>query len=582
MAIGLTLLIAGVSAPDPTEASARPRLCWRQVDELPAGPVGPARPEEGRPDRLSVTDGAHAPIGLELAPTGRGRASRTQFTTRGVDPQLFVRWPGGGLTWIWARGPVAGMRHLTVGLQDTAPAACVVRGDGAAVLVIEAVSETGQSTCLAWSIAGGAESAPAERSTGCFPVDVPQLVGRTLAEARSILGDLDLVPGTIVGRPAGQPVTSVLSQDPAADSGVELATGDGIDLVIVSERLVRVPAVVGRSVAEARSLLEPLSLGLAAASGGAPVELAAVLDYEVERQDPEAGGSLATGSRVTTEVAFRLPELGGMQMSEALRELHERGLRTASGSYESLPGETAAAYEVALHRPGANELVAHGQEVALEAQTATPRLRGLTLGAAQRRVRDRGLELQRQSAPPADAASERVRVQQPAAGEPLAPGSAVSVTMGVLTPDIEGATVGDAFERLSARGLRLSLSDGTAVERWTQGSVGNRLAAQRPRPGTVTAAGTAVTAELAIQVPNLLWRDPADAAAQLGELGLGYSRPRPRTERQPAPERGGTGIPRRARGWPPASRYISSWARALPRPRPSHVGPGSRWRSSSP
>lgn len=526
----MTLLAVGAWATEATAAGPRPKLCWRHVEQLPAGRARLQRPPDPRADRILVTDGAHPVVSLGLPPAGSSSRSgrRSHLVVRGDDPQLFVQWPRGGLIWIWARAPLSGIRRLTVGVETRSPSACISRGDGGAALVVEAVGENGERTCLSWAVAAAPELRPGGNSAACVPVDVPQLVGRPIAQARSILEDLELAVGDLEGRPAGQPVNLVLSQDPASGSGIALATGDSIDLTIVSEQLVGMPPIVGYSVAEARSILDPVGLELAVNSGGIQVDLDRVHDYEVEKQRPEAGAMQAVGSRVSADVAWRLPELSGMPVVEALRQLAQSGLRARPSGFGLLAPEVAAAYEVAIHRPGAGELVAYGQQVEIDAWTAVPNLRGLTPAQAQRRLGGRGLQLQRSTEAPAEIASERIRNQSPRAGGLLAPGSVVAVTVGVLTPDIEGASAAQATRRLSARGLKLALSGpGAAVGRRPGTSAGYRLVAQRPRPRALAAAGATVTAELEIQVPNLLWHDAAEAQARLAELGLGSARPQP-------------------------------------------------------
>lgn len=529
LSFGIVLVLTAPLVATASEDVSTPRVCWRHLAEPPAGLSGRAGLRAAAGEPLRVSDGAHPAVSLRLPGGGEeGGEARSRLTTRGVHPQLFVGWPGGRLTWIWAREPRLGMRYLRASLAPAAPTGCVARGDGGPALVVEAVAEGGRRTCVAWPIAAGAGGGSTARPSVCLPAVVPRLIGKTLAEARSILEDHDLAVGVIQQRPAAQPIGVVVEQDPAAGSGAWLATGDGVDLVTASVQLVAVPSLVGRSVGAARSVLAPLGLGLAPTSAGSLVEAAGVSDYDIDSQDPEPGGSLAVGDQVTAEVSLRLPDLRGLPVGAARTELRRLGLEPSTGDLERLAPEAAAIYRVGAHRPPGGEPVRFGGRVEIEARTSTPNLRGLTPARARRRLRASGLEMRRRSAPPPDAASERVRRQRPAAGDELAPGSEVAVTLGVLAPDIQGATLAEARRRLVARGLRLRLGDDAAEAVEPPDSVAHRLRGQRPRPGTLVGAGSPITASLEIQLPNLLWRDAFEAETFLSGLGMAVPRPRPR------------------------------------------------------
>ncbi len=476
-----------------------------------------------------MTDGAHPPVRLGLATTDGNRpVSRSSLTTRGVDPQLFVQWPDGTLTWLWARAPLTGMRRLTVSREAAPPPDCIARNEaGGEVLAFEAIDEDGQRTCLVLDTASSARAD--ERRTRCVPVGIPHLVGRPLAEARSILAALDLTVGDLEEVSSREPNTVVVVQEPAVGSAREIATGDPIHLVVSRQEMVAMPSIVGRLVATARDVLAPLSLDLVASSGPSRVELDRVLDYQIDSQDPESGVMVPAGSQVASQVALRLPELLGQPVAEAVGRLRASGLRpVVGGAVEGIAPDVAAAYTVAAQRPDRGEPALFGQEVFLEARTPAPDLGGLSPAAASRLLAERGLRLRRRSPAPADAGSERVRSQRPPAGDPASPGAAILVATSVLAPEIEGATVDDARARLATRGLRLAVRDGAASERLAGDSVAYRLAAQQPPARASVATGTAVAASLEVEMPNLRWRDPADAEAVIQALGLDFGRPQPR------------------------------------------------------
>lgn len=518
----MPLAAVGQTAPQ----APAPILCWRGSQS--AVDVAPG------PGEIAVTDGAHPVAWLSRPGVGqRRRGTRDRLTVRSNFPQLRLHWPGDAAVWIWARERVAGIYELTASVEEAVPDRCADRGAGAgAVLVVEAVSEARAGTCVAWPLAAAPGGGDPSRRTTCFPVGVPDLVGRPLAEAESVLESLDLLAGTIDERPAREPATVVLEQDPAAGPGRELATGDAIDLVVAGQRLVAMPDLLGLEIGRAVALLTPLDLGLVARSAGAEVAMERVAGYSIEAQDPAADSLVPAGGTATVDLSLRLPDLRGRPAIEAVSWLRERGLSPTLAGFE-LPAEPREAqpYSVSRHLPAAGEPVQLGGTVEIAVAIAVPELRGLSPAAARRALEGRALRLRRSSPAAGDAGAERIRSQNPAAGERLPPGSEVSAGVLVLVPDLAGATVDEATRRLTARGLRLELGGTAELERWRTESRDHRLEGQRPRPGALVAAGTTVVADLSVRLPNLLWTSAAAADADLRDLGLDPKRPRPRVPR---------------------------------------------------
>ncbi|WP_432547799.1 Stk1 family PASTA domain-containing Ser/Thr kinase [Kineococcus sp. SYSU DK004] len=132
-------------------------------------------------------------------------------------------------------------------------------------------------------------------SLGRQPIDVPDVTGDTVAEARAALEDAGLVVGgTREETSESVPAGAVVSQDP--DDGT-LFRGDAVDLVVsTGPPLVEVPAVQGRQVADARAALEEL---------GFRVRVENVLGGifgTVRSSDPDAGRAVPRGSTITLTV----------------------------------------------------------------------------------------------------------------------------------------------------------------------------------------------------------------------------------------------------------------------------------------
>ena len=134
-------------------------------------------------------------------------------------------------------------------------------------------------------------------SNGSEPIDIPNVVGQPLAEAKARMGDAGLV--TTVREetaPAGTPSGQVTATEPAVGTTVQV--GSTVTLVVSKNTgPVRVPDVVGMGQQEAVATLQGVGL-LPATVNQLPI---VVLD-KVYAQDPPAGSSLPPGGTVTLTI----------------------------------------------------------------------------------------------------------------------------------------------------------------------------------------------------------------------------------------------------------------------------------------
>ena len=127
---------------------------------------------------------------------------------------------------------------------------------------------------------------------------MPQLVGLTsLDSVRLALSDANLQLGTIKEKASSQPTGYVLAQDPPEGTQVEAGSMIAIS---VSSGQVRVPAVIGVSVAQARSDL---------VQAGLDAQIVEQLDDTVPTgtvlaQSPLPGTAVDRGTLVTITVAI--------------------------------------------------------------------------------------------------------------------------------------------------------------------------------------------------------------------------------------------------------------------------------------
>lgn len=181
------------------------------------------------------------------------------------------------------------------------------------------------------------DPAPAERirsndsvsltvSNGPETVKVPDLKGRTLADARARLKKAGLAAGMVTRDfdedvPKGQVVTT----DPAA--GTERHGGSAIALTVSRGRPVEVPDVTGSSLQDARDELEDAGLKVKVAERRVASEFD---EGQVAAVSPGEGERLAEGDTVTVTVSrgrkqVKVPDVVGEKAGDARKTLEAAG-----------------------------------------------------------------------------------------------------------------------------------------------------------------------------------------------------------------------------------------------------------------
>ncbi|MEU1279051.1 Stk1 family PASTA domain-containing Ser/Thr kinase [Streptomyces sp. NPDC005805] len=156
---------------------------------------------------------------------------------------------------------------------------------------------------------------------------VPSLIGTTEAEARAKLEKAGLDAGAVQRRfSESVPRGSVLGTDPAANERIR---GNGSVTLILSRgpRIVEVPAVAGKPLAEAREALRKAGLapGVVTREFDETVQQGSVI-----RTDPEAGSNRSPDSAVSLVVSrgapVEVPDVTGDTEADARAELEAAGL----------------------------------------------------------------------------------------------------------------------------------------------------------------------------------------------------------------------------------------------------------------
>jgi serine/threonine-protein kinase len=129
-------------------------------------------------------------------------------------------------------------------------------------------------------------------SKGAKPVDLPDVVGKTVDEATSLLEGAGFKVTTIDQDNNDVPNGTVLAQSPTGNRKV--GRGTTVQLTVAKSQLVQVPRVIGMNIDDAQRLLE--GLGFQVDRAGLP------FGNRVTDQDPQPGQMVPYGSTVTLRV----------------------------------------------------------------------------------------------------------------------------------------------------------------------------------------------------------------------------------------------------------------------------------------
>lgn len=203
-------------------------------------------------------------------------------------------------------------------------------------------------------------------------VTVPKLVGLTEEEAKTAIGDADLV----VGRRTQESSTDVaagliISSDPA--EGATVAKETVVDYVVsAGPDAVEIPDVSGRTESDAEATLE--GLGLKVNGNREEDNNPSFPKGQVTKTDPAAGESVKSGDSVTLYVStgnVDLPNLVGMTEEDALATLRDLKLTSSVREVTTTEHEAGKVFEQD-RQPG---LVEQGSSVTIQVAVAPETVR---------------------------------------------------------------------------------------------------------------------------------------------------------------------------------------------------------------
>jgi len=270
-------------------------------------------------------------------------------------------------------------------------------------------------------------------TSGSGGVAVPDVTGKTQAEATAALEAAGLVPGDVTEAADDTvPAGSVVSQEPAA--GATADEGSAVALTVsAGPGMVDVPNVMGMDVAAAQQALDDAGLTYETAY---EYDLRAPAD-QVMGQLPAPGEQAAPGSEVGLLVSkgvpteTTVPKVTGLSEQQAQRKLNEAGLKAVAVEAYS---DTVAEGIVSGQDPAAGDIIAPLSEVLIEvslgkgeATVAVPELVGLAKSAATDELESLGLSAKLAQAYSPSVKKDVVMGQEPSAGTEVAPASQVGL-----------------------------------------------------------------------------------------------------------------------------------------------------------
>jgi beta-lactam-binding protein with PASTA domain len=264
------------------------------------------------------------------------------------------------------------------------------------------------------------------------PLQVPDTVGKTQAEAESIIAALGLTTSVKTAASETVPAGSVISMAPAA--GASVAKGSAVTLTVSQGPPLKMPDIVGKTQAEAESTIA--AIGLVTSIKNAVSETVPV--GNVISQTPAAGATVARGSTATLTISqgpapVKVPNVVGKAQAQAESAITTAGLTSnATTSYS----ETVANGVVISQDPAANTSLARGTAVNIVVSMgrepiSVPNIVGRSQAEAQSAITGAGLAFGGVTQTKySDSVPNGVVIsQEPAAGGSVQRGTSVSVVL---------------------------------------------------------------------------------------------------------------------------------------------------------
>ncbi len=281
--------------------------------------------------------------------------------------------------------------------------------------------------------------------SGATAVEIPQLVGEDVNQARSDLVAIGLEIEINFSTNDVVPVDQVFEQSPP--SGRRVDPGQKVTVSVSSGSATSVPGVVGQTLDAANTMLIERGYVVRILESESPFEAGTVVT-----QSPDAGTELNAGQPVDITVSLgpasvAVPDVSGMSVVDAIQRLQDAGLRIDGQVDEA--SDTVPVGDVIGTLPEANNLVDANSPVQVVVSTGVPQVQvpqvtGLFVDTARTRLTNEGLtsDVTLQEVPAGSADVGRVISQSPAAFVEVNQGELVTLVVGeaAATPTIPPTT----------------------------------------------------------------------------------------------------------------------------------------------
>jgi beta-lactam-binding protein with PASTA domain len=270
-------------------------------------------------------------------------------------------------------------------------------------------------------------------------IEVPDTIGLSTREAKARIAAARLEPELSIGKaaPTADKAGSIYKQIPSPGGTVK--AGSSVELLIYSHYVeaLAVPDLAGLSLSAAKALLKEKGLESSQTAGEpAPSESQA---YTIASQIPAPGTNLQKGDTVELVIfgpvtKITVPDLTGLSLRSAKARLKEIGFSSSQSAGGPAPSKKQE-YTIASQNPSPGAGLKKGDTVELvifgpaRPGIIIPDVAGRSSDEAEKKLRNKGLTTRTHTIGTADSRewSGKVKLQEPAAGTKVSPGSAVEI-----------------------------------------------------------------------------------------------------------------------------------------------------------
>ncbi len=355
-------------------------------------------------------------------------------------------------------------------------------------------------------------------------IEVPSLLGLTVAKARETLEKKGLVLGGTQSRPDIAKAKTIVDQKP--DPGSKVPKGSKVDVVIAGAYLVKVPDLAKKNLVYAREITKSRGLELR----NDPVSHPFPDQVWIKSQNPPAGKMVPLRSHIDVEFITEVPNVVGKQVNAGRQLLKKIGLKLQVASEKE---STRPAGEILEQEPQAKEKVLLGSIVKVVLSkgltfVAVPDVVGKQKTQAEAILKEKELGMTVVAEVESRKEIGTVLAQDPGAGEKVPKGTKVNVTLSkgpplTVVPEITGLLAGEAEKILKEAGVGIKVAEkrestkpeGTVLD---QDPEANQKVPKGSTVQVVVSKGPAM-----VEVPNVINKSLLNAAKILKEKKLKIS-----------------------------------------------------------